>query len=205
MGKIIKFLFLLIVLILIFNFTIACTAIAELSNAIKKSVTASQESADIEVIAHVSEDEITEEEPLSEEAYPEPVGYVNDFADIIEQEYEDKINTLAIDLEEKTTAEIVVVTIDSLEGKTIEEYAFGLFNFWGIGKKDINNGILFLVSLKELSFRIEVGLGLESVITNDIAKNILDEIVMPRFQEGEYGLGSYECAKEIADYIISDN
>ncbi len=191
MGKIIKYLFLAALIFFLFSFSISCTS---------KNT---QESLETEVIENVSEEEITEEGVLIEEAYPEPVGYVNDFADIIEQDYEDQINTIAIDLEEKTTAELSVVTIDSLEGKTIEEYAFGLFNSWGIGKKDINNGILFLVSLKELSFRIEVGLGLESVITNDIAKNILDEIVMPRFQEGEYGLGSYECAKEIADYIIS--
>lgn len=149
--------------------------------------------------------QVKEQKESSVEEYPTPVGNVNDFAHIIDEEYESQIEDLIKELEDKTTAEVAVVTIDSLEGKSIEEYAFGLFNAWGIGKACKDNGILFLVSMKDRSFRIEVGFGLENVITNEIAKNILDEIVMPNFQKGEFGRGSYECVEEISKYILEYN
>ena len=147
--------------------------------------------------------QVQEQKESSVEEYPASVGYVNDFAHIIDKEYESQIEDLIKELEENTTAEIAVVTIDSLEGKTIEEYTFELFNTWGIGKADKNNGILFLVSLNDRSFRIEVGLGLRDIITSDIAKKILDETVLPNFKEKKYGKGSFECIKEISNYIVS--
>ena len=76
---------------------------------------------------------------------------------------------------------------------------------WGIGKKDIDNGILFLIALKEKKYRIEVGYGLENIITDVIARDILDEIGLPRFKDGKYGLDSYECVQKISEYIISAN
>ena len=90
-----------------------------------------------------------------------------------------------------------------LGGKTIDEYAFGLFNNWGIGKEDKNNGILLLVAEDERKVRIEVGLGLEVVITNDIAKQIIDELIIPKFQEGNFNQGIYDCVAELAEYIES--
>jgi len=135
--------------------------------------------------------------------YPKPINYVSDFAEMIDPEYETKINNLAEELEKKTTAQVCVVTVNSLEGKTIEKYAFELFNQWGIGQKDKNNGVLLLIANQEMKVRIEVGLGLESVITNQKAQEMLDEIVMPRFNKEEFGLGSYECVEEISELIIS--
>jgi len=105
------------------------------------------------------------------------------------------------DFEKKTTAEIVVVTVKSLEGLTIEKFAFELFNTWGIGKAGKNNGVLLLIAPG--CIRIEVGLGLEEVITNKTAKNIIDEIIIPYFKESKYGQGSYEGVKAIAEKISS--
>ena len=139
------------------------------------------------------------------EGYPKPIGCVNDFAEIFEKEYIDKMETLITDLEKETTAEIAVVTTDSLEGKSIEMYAVELFEAWGIGKADKDNGILFLVALKDREYRIEVGYGLENVITDVIASDILDEIVLPKFKEVKYGLGSFECVQKISEYIMSAN
>ena len=115
------------------------------------------------------------------------------------------METLITDLEKETTAEIAVVTTDSLEGKSIEMYAVELFEAWGIGKADKDNGILFLVALKDREYRIEVGYGLENVITDVIASDILDEIVLPKFKEVKYGLGSFECVQKISEYIMSAN
>ena len=140
--------------------------------------------------------------PVSESQFAS-ANPVRDNANILEQGYEDSIRSLVIDLEKRTTAEVVVVTVSSLEGKTIEKYAFDLFNSWGIGKKDKNNGVLFLVAPNEKWCRIEVGLGLEGTITDSIAQKIIDESALPNFKEQKYGKGSYECVKKIADYILS--
>ena len=72
-------------------------------------------------------------------------------------------------------------------------------------EEDKNNGILFLIAVKERWCRIEVGLGLEDTITNNTAQKIIDEIVIPRFKEKEYGLGSYEWVKKISEIIISSS
>ena len=135
--------------------------------------------------------------------YPSPVGWVNDFAGIFKQEDIDKMNEFLTDFEKKTTVEIAVVTISSLNGKSIKMYANGLFNAWGIGKKDINNGILFLVVPNDKQLCIHVGHGLENVITNVVASRILDEIATPSFKKGEYGQGSYEVVKKLSEYILA--
>jgi S1-C subfamily serine protease len=151
---------------------------------------------------YIDSDIILEEKP-SEQEYPDPIGYINDFADVIDEEYEDRINTLIKDLEEKTTAEIAAVTIESLELKTIDEYSFELFNKWGIGKEDKNNGILLLIALDEMKVRIEVGLGLEDIITSDIAKKIIDDLIIPKFREGDFNQGMYDSVEKLAGYIES--
>ena len=133
--------------------------------------------------------------------YPDQTGFVNDFAGIFTEEEKTQMESFITDFEKNTTAEIVVVTINSLEGLTIEQYTYELFNSWGIGKKDINNGILLLMAIQEQKLRIEVGLGLESVITNDMAKKIIDETIIPYFRESKYGQGAYEGVKAIAEKI----
>ena len=135
--------------------------------------------------------------------YPSPVGWVNDFAGIFKQEDIDKMNEFLTDFEKKTTVEIAVVTISSLNGKSIKMYANGLFNAWGIGKKDINNGILFLVVPNDKQLRIEIGHGLENVITNVVASRIIDEIAMPIFKKGEYGQCSYEVVRKLSEDILT--
>lgn len=132
---------------------------------------------------------IAEGPPVSESRFVS-ANPVRDNANILEQGYEDSIRSLVIDIEKRTTAEAVVVTVSSLEGKTIEKYAFDLFNSWGIGKKDKNNGVLFLVAPNERWCRVEVGIGLEGTITDNIAKKIIDESAIPYFKEQKYGQGS---------------
>ena len=89
--------------------------------------------------------------------------YVNDFANLLEQDTEEYIISMNRELEEKTGAQIVVVTVQNLEGKSLEEYATELFREYGIGDKDKNNGVLLLCALEEREFRIEVGYGLEGI------------------------------------------
>ncbi|MCK4463846.1 MAG: TPM domain-containing protein, partial [Candidatus Omnitrophica bacterium] len=102
--------------------------------------------------------------------FPPPRGYVNDFADILSNEYETKLNAFASELENKTTSQIAIVTIDSIKPYEIEDYAVRLFEKWGIGKKGKDNGVLILLALSDRNLRIEVGYGLEGAIPDAIAK-----------------------------------
>ena len=118
---------------------------------------------------------------------PKPIGYVNDFAGILEENEKTELSNNITSFEKRTSVEIAVVTIETMSPyPTIEEYAFDLFNSWGIGKKDKNNGVLFLMALKERKIRLEVGLGLEEMLTNEICGSILDVDVIPLFKKELY-------------------
>jgi uncharacterized protein len=125
--------------------------------------------------------------------YPDYIGYVNDFASILDASAESELGNMITDLEQDTSAEIAVVTIENLQGITIEEYAVVLFEKWGIGKQDLDNGLLFLVAVEEREIRIEVGYGLEGVITDIEAGNIINDIMVPQFKNGEFGEGLYDA------------
>lgn len=115
--------------------------------------------------------------------------YVNDSAKVLSNEAEDYIVNMNRKLEEKTGAQIVVVTVNNLENKSIEDYATELFRNYGIGNKEKNNGILFLVSIEDRKTRIEVGYGLEGRITDGKAGRILDNYVIPYFKEDNWNDG----------------
>ena len=136
--------------------------------------------------------------------YPDYIGYVNDFAGLMDAASTSDLETLIGGVEKGTGAEMAVVTIDSLEGITIEEYAVELFEYWGIGKADEDNGILILVALLEREVRIEVGYGLEGVITDLEAGRIIDDIIVPNFKEENYNRGIYDAVVTISNQIYGE-
>src|SRR5581483_12117480 len=89
------------------------------------------------------------------------------------------------DLEAKTGRQVVVVTLASLQGDDIEDYGYQLGRAWGIGQKGQNNGALFIVAPSEHKVRIEVGYGLEPVLTDALSSVILQEKVLPKFRAGD--------------------
>ena len=117
--------------------------------------------------------------------YPTLSGFVTDNANMIDSSYKEKIIQLAQDIEKESTVEIAVVTIDSLEGESMEMYAVNLFEKWGIGKKDKDNGLLILVAKQEREYRFEVGYGLEGTVTDSMKVNIGDRIIVPNFRNGD--------------------
>jgi TPM domain len=129
---------------------------------------------------------------------------VNDFAGIFKPQEIKKITRLVRKLEKTTSAEISVASVDSLEGKDIEKYSNELFNEWGIGKEDKHNGILFLINKDESKFRIEVGLGLEKLITADFINSLFEKYIIPNFRAGKFGAGVYQTLGWIASRIILD-
>ncbi len=135
-------------------------------------------------------------------AYPAPIGHVNDFAHLLSPEYSKNLETQLVEFKPKS--EISVVTIDSLNGDTIETYAQKLFKEWGIGDKQKDNGLLFLVSKNDRKVRIEVGYGLEPILPDGLSGEILDKYVVPDFKAGNYDSGINAGLARIQDVILKN-
>ena len=90
-----------------------------------------------------------------------PTGYVNDFAQVLSSESAAYLENLCTEIDQKTKAQIAVVTIHSLDGRDIESYAVDLYKSWGIGSKSTNRGVLILLATDDHRYRTEVGYGLE--------------------------------------------
>ena len=107
--------------------------------------------------------------------FPQPKGYVNDFANVIPPSQEQQINRICLELKQKTGAQIADVTIQTLGDNYIEDYAVRLFEKWGIGEKGKDNGVLVLNAIRERKIRIEVGYGIEGIIPDGKAGRIRDQ------------------------------
>jgi len=138
--------------------------------------------------------------------------YVQDYAGVLSAETKDKINNLGTQLAAKTKAQIVVVTVQSLEDMPPADYALALLRQWGVGDKNLNNGLVLLVSVNDHHSRIEVGYGLEGALTDAKTGRIQDEYMVSYFQQGDYDKGiingymalAGEVAKEYKLELKSD-
>jgi uncharacterized protein len=119
----------------------------------------------------------------------QPAGFVNDFAKVLAPATAPSLETELRQFREQTGHEIVVVTVKNLGGDTIENYANLLFRDWGLGKKELNNGLLFLIAVEDRKMRVEVGYGLEGAITDLETKYIQEETVRPFLTKGDYDGG----------------
>ncbi|MDD5112175.1 MAG: TPM domain-containing protein [Candidatus Altiarchaeota archaeon] len=133
--------------------------------------------------------------------YPKLNGCVNDFAGMLEPEWESKITSLCEDIRRNTTVEIAIVTVDNLWGLTKEQYAVELFEDAGIGKRDKDNGVLILVAKLEQEYRVEVGYGLEHIITDSYKVDIGQKIIERYFKEGRFGEGVYRTVEVIGALV----
>lgn len=134
----------------------------------------------------------------------EPVGWVNDFAGVISPEYIDKLNFLITDVEQKTSSEIAVVTVDSISPYDETGYARLLFDKWKPGKKGKDNGILILLAIKERRWRIETGYGVEGVLPDALCSEIGRNIMAPYFKQGRYGDGLYDGVLAVAKVLSGE-
>ena len=130
---------------------------------------------------------------------PSQREYIVDTADIVSAEDRAQIEKIGEELREKTKAEIVVVTVATLDGTDIESYANELFRSWGIGDAKQNNGVLLLIAKEDRKFRIEVGYGLEGEITDGRAGEILDKM-KPYFRDEKYSEGVLNAYQKLAAY-----
>lgn len=130
---------------------------------------------------------------------PSQREYVVDTAGIVSAEDRAQIEKIGEELREKTKAEIVVVTVATLDGTDIESYANEMFRSWGIGDAKQNNGVLLLIAKDDRKFRIEVGYGLEGEITDGRAGEILDKM-KPYFRDEKYSEGVLNAYQKLAAY-----
>lgn len=134
-------------------------------------------------------------------AFPTLSGNVVDNADLLTSDAHNKISHALSEFETATGNQIVVATIDSLNGQNIDEYANQLFRHWALGDKDKNNGVLLLVALNDRKMRIEVGYGLEGSLTDVIAHQIITDTLRPAFREKHYDQGTQQAVNAIIDAI----
>ena len=116
----------------------------------------------------------------AEPSFPALTGRVVDQAGILDAGVEARIDGKLQDLEQKTTTQLVVVTLRSLQGYDIADYGYRLGRHWGIGQRGKNNGAILIVAPNERRVRIEVGYGLEGTLTDAICQLIIDNANFPR-------------------------
>lgn len=116
-------------------------------------------------------------------------GRVVDLAGIVPEPAEQRIEEKSRLLEQRTGAQIAVLTVASLEGDSLEDFTIRVVDEWKLGQADQDNGVLIFVAVDERRMRIEVGYGLEGVLTDAMSGRILDGAVAPRFREGDFGGG----------------
>lgn len=139
-------------------------------------------------------------------AIPNPNNdfYVYDEANILDNTTKNYIIETNIELYEKTGAQVVLATINDLEGMDINTYATALFDKWDIGGKELDNGLLILIVPNNGELWIEVGYGLEGILPDGRTKRIIEENIIPSFSQGNYDAGVLSGYEEILNYIESE-
>jgi uncharacterized protein len=140
---------------------------------------------------------------LAEPKFPELTGRVVDGAHILPSATQEALTQKLAALEAANGDQLIVVTVPDLQGYEISDFGYQLGRKWGIGQKDKNNGVLLLVAPKEHKVRIEVGYGLEPVLTDGMSSVILQRDVLPRFRTGDYAggvtAGVDDIIKQVSD------
>src|SRR5271168_5317865 len=131
-------------------------------------------------------------------------GYVIDLAGALDADTKSNLTALCGELEEKTGAQMAIVTVHSLEGRSVEDYAVDLYKHLGVGAKKSDRGVLLLVSPDERKYRIEVGYGLEPVI-NDARAGDVGRAMVPFLRSGNYNGAIQTAAWQLAKYIADDS
>jgi uncharacterized protein len=137
--------------------------------------------------------------------YPALTGRVVDQANVIPAQSRSEIETKLKDLEDKSSIQLVVATVKSLQGGDIETYANGLFRFWKIGQAQKNNGVLLIVAPTEHKVRIEVGYGLEGTLTDALSSVIIASAIIPRFKAGDFSGGIERGVDGIINVLSGDS
>jgi len=137
--------------------------------------------------------------------YPPLTGRVVDQANVISVQSRGALEAKLKELEDKSSIQLVVATVKSLQGSDIETYANGLFRFWKLGQAQKNNGVLLLVAPAEHKVRIEVGYGLEGTLTDALSSVIIASAIIPRFKAADFSGGIERGVDGIINVLSGDS
>ena len=140
----------------------------------------------------------------AEPSFPALTGRVVDQAAVLDAGARARIESKLAQLQSKTTTQLVVTTLRSLQGYDIADYGYRLGRHWGIGQKGANNGAILIVAPNERKVRIEVGYGLEGTITDAVARLIIENAILPRFSVGDFS-GGIERGVDDLVLLLSGN
>ncbi len=132
---------------------------------------------------------------------PKLEGFVNDYAALLSPAAKSRITNKLEKLRADTGAQVVVLTLDSLEGEQLEEYSFRVAEGWALGREAEDDGALLLIAKNDRKMRFEIGYGLEPTLTDVMTKRILDQIIRPSFRAGDFD-GGVERAIDAVDGLI---
>lgn len=139
--------------------------------------------------------------PAVAQTFPKLTGRVVDEAHLLQPAQVQQIEALSTQVEEASTRQFVVATVPDLQGYTIEDYGYRLGRTWEIGQGQANNGVILLVAPKERKVRIEVGYGLEPIMTDALSSVIINQTVLPRFRDGDMAGGIVAGSQAIAEQL----
>jgi len=131
-------------------------------------------------------------------------GRVNDYAGILNSSQEAELNSLLRETEEKTSSQVVLLTIASLSGEVLEDFSIRVVDKWQLGQGGLDNGVLLLVSMAERKIRLEVGYGLESILTDAKGSYIIRELMVSHFKKGNYFAGIESGLNAVTGIIKKD-
>ncbi|WP_429090795.1 TPM domain-containing protein [Aeromonas rivipollensis] len=136
--------------------------------------------------------------------FPTLSGRVVDEAALMSRKQAHQLTQQLAAFEKRSGIQLVVVSVDSLDGETIEEYGYQLGRHWGIGQKGKNNGVLLLIAQDERKVRIEVGYGLEGALPDAIAANIIQTRILPAFKRGDMVAGVVAGSQSIMKALAGE-
>jgi uncharacterized protein len=128
---------------------------------------------------------------------PRLSGRVNDYGDMISPQARATLEAELAAIERTDSTQVAVLTVPSLEGDVIEEFSIRVGDAWKIGQKGKDNGVIFIVSKADRKMRIEVGRGLQGVLTDLLAGRIIDTVIKPRFKQNRFDDGFIEGTRAI--------
>lgn len=137
---------------------------------------------------------------------PEPTNdfFVNDFADVIDDDVETELQAIGEDLYNQTTAQVVVVTVQSLDGYEVDEYALELGREWGVGSSETSNGVVLLLSVNDRQVTIQVGYGLEGCLPDGKTGRILDQYGIPHFTYDDFSTGLADTYRVLVSTVCEE-
>ena len=130
--------------------------------------------------------------------------YAQDNAGVLQSSTKDYINKLGRELRDKTKAQVVVVTVDTLDGFPVAEYGNALFRKYKLGDAELNNGCLLLVAVKDHKLRIEVGYGLEGALPDGYTGTVRDQYLTPAFKKNDFDKGISDGYTELVKKVAAE-